>query len=112
MDDIISRQAAIALAYFRGRAVTWNNPTPDGVDAVDVADVAIEALEKQIPKKLKTEMLQTNIQGYLYTDKCYVCPLCGIFRGNADYQPEKIIKYQFCPNCGQALEWSDENAKV
>ena len=56
-------------------------------------------------------MLQTNIQGYLYTDKCYVCPLCGIFRGNADYQPEKIIKYQFCPNCGQALDWSNDDAK-
>ena len=68
-----------------------------------------EALEKQIPKKLKNEILQTNIQGYINMDKCYVCPLCGIFRGNADYQPEKIIKYQFCPNCGQALDWSGED---
>lgn len=112
MSDYISRQAAMALAYFRGRTVMWDNPTPDVADAVDVADLAISALEKQIPKKLKTEMLQTNIQGYLYKDKCYVCPLCGIFRGDADYQPEKIIKYQFCPNCGQALDWSDDDAKV
>lgn len=107
MDDLISRDAAIALAYFRGRTVMWDYPTPNGVDAVDVTDVAIKALEKQVPKKLKTEMLQMNIQGYLYEDKCYMCPLCGIFRGNADYQPEKIIKYQFCPNCGQALDWSE-----
>lgn len=112
MSDLISRQAAIALAYFRGRTVMWDYPAHNGVDAVDVADVAIKALEKQIPKKLKTEMLKTNIQGYLYTDKCYVCPVCGIFRGNADYQPEKIKKYQFCPNCGQALDWSDGDAKV
>ena len=109
MDDLKSRDASIALACFRGSTATWDNPTPDGVDAVDVADVAIKALEKQIPKKLKTEMLKTNIQGYLYMDKCYVCPLCGIFRGNADYQPEKIIKYQFCPDCGQALDWSGED---
>ena len=82
--------------------VEWEYP----MDYAAAFDVAIEALEKQIPQKLKTEMLQTIIQGYLYEDKCYMCPLCGIFRGNADYQPEKIIKYQFCPNCGQALDWS------
>ena len=39
MDDLISRQAAIALAYFHGKTATWDNPTPDGVDAVDVADL-------------------------------------------------------------------------
>ena len=85
--------------------VEWEYP----MDYAAAFDVAIEALEKQIPQKLKTEMLQTIIQGYLYEDKCYMCPLCGIFRGNADYQPEKIIKYQFCPNCGQALDWSGNN---
>ena len=75
----------------------------------ETVEIARQAIEKQIPKKLKNEILQTNIQGYINMDKCYVCPLCGIFRGNADYQPEKIIKYQFCPNCGQALDWSDKN---
>ena len=39
MDDLISRQAAIALAYFHGETATWDNPMPDGVDAVDVADL-------------------------------------------------------------------------
>lgn len=81
----------------------------DTADLEPYMQIICNALEKQIPKKLKTEMLQTNIQGYLYMDKCYICPSCGIFRGNADYQPEKIIKYQFCPNCGQALDWSGEN---
>lgn len=81
----------------------------DKADLEPYMQIICNALEKQIPKKLKTEILQTNIQGYINMDKCYVCPLCGIFRGNADYQPEKIIKYQFCPNCGQALDWSDKN---
>lgn len=85
--------------------VEWEYP----MDYAAAFDVAIKALGKQIPQKLKTEMLQTIIQGYLYEDKCYMCPLCGIFRGNADYQPEKIIKYQFCPNCGQALDWSGKD---
>ena len=81
----------------------------DTADLEPYMQIICNALEKQIPKKLKIEMLQTNIQGYLNMDKCYVCPLCGIFRGNADYQPEKIIKYQFCPNCGQDLDWSGED---
>lgn len=75
----------------------------------EALEFAVKAVEKQIPQKLKNEILQVNIQGYLYMDKCYICPLCGIFRGNADYQPEKIIKYQFCPNCGQALDWSGDD---
>lgn len=75
----------------------------------EALEFAVKAVEKQMPQKLKNEILQTNIQGYLNMDKCYVCPLCGIFRGNADYQPEKIIKYQFCPNCGQALDWSGKD---
>lgn len=42
-DDLISRQAAIALAYFHGKTATWNNLMLDGIDAgvnaVDVADL-------------------------------------------------------------------------
>lgn len=70
---------------------------------------AIEALEKQIPKKLTIKLSEQMIQGYLYRDKCGYCPNCGEFRGNLDYQPHKIIKYKFCPDCGQALDWSSEN---
>lgn len=111
MDDLISRQAVIALAYFHGEPATWDNPMPDGVDAVDVSD--LEALpsvppeQKQIPQKLQYETLECMIQGYSYMDKCCVCPSCGEFRGNLDYEPFKIKKYRFCPDCGQALDWSD-----
>ena len=110
-DDLISRQAAIALAYFHGETATWDNPMPDGIYAVDVSD--LEALpsaypeQKQIPQKLKIETLECMIQGYSYMDKCCVCPSCGTFRGNLDYEPYKIKKYSYCPDCGQALDWSD-----
>lgn len=114
MDDLISRRAAIALAYFHGENATWDNPMPNGVDAVDVSD--LEALpsvypeHKQIPQKLKYETLECMIQGYSYMDKCCICPSCGEFRGNLDYEPFKIKKYSFCPDCGQALDWSDIKA--
>ena len=51
--------------------------------------VCKEALEKQIPKKLKDD-------GWLY------CPICG--------RDVLMDKFDYCPDCGQALDWSDNNA--
>ena len=48
-----------------------------------------EALEKQIPKKLKDD-------GWLY------CPICG--------RDVLMDRFDYCPHCGQALDWSDNNA--
>ena len=52
-------------------------------------ETAIEALEKQIPKKLKDD-------GWLY------CPICG--------RDVLMDRFNYCPDCGQALDWSDNNA--
>lgn len=48
-----------------------------------------EALERQIPKKLKGD-------GWLY------CPICG--------RDVPMDRFDYCPHCGQALDWSDNNA--
>ena len=48
--------------------------------------VCKEALEKQIPKKLKDD-------GWLY------CPICG--------RDVLMDRFNYCPDCGQALDWSD-----
>lgn len=61
--------------------------------------VAINALEKQIPRKPK----KVESEGFRYTD-IYRCPLCGrIFSGTgiADY----------CYYCGQKLDWIDEGGE-
>ena len=58
----------------------------------------IKALEKQIPKKPKLIEEQ-----YIRYSMNYICPECGKrFSGTgiADY----------CYHCGQALDWSEENA--
>ena len=52
-------------------------------------NLALEALEKQIPKKLKDD-------GWLY------CPICG--------RDVLMDRFDYCPDCGQALDWSDDNA--
>ena len=58
--------------------------------------MAIEALEKQIPKK------PTRTRGkYGHTE----CACCGwvveSFCGDLE-------QYPFCPNCGQAIDWEDD----
>ena len=68
----------------------------------EALDVAIQALEKQIPKKpRKTD----SYRGVLKKVYAYVCPTCG----NAcleKYMNERQ-NTMFCWNCGQKLDWSD-----
>ena len=65
--------------------------------------MAIQALEKQIVKKpRKTD----SYRGVLKRVYAYVCPTCG----NAcleKYMNERQ-NTMFCWNCGQKLDWSDE----
>lgn len=63
---------------------------------IKALDMAIQALEKQIPKKpIKSE---EQVVRYVNT---YYCPVCrlGITGTN-------IAKW--CYHCGQRLDWSDE----
>ena len=66
-------------------------------------EIAIQALEKQIPKKpRKTD----SYRGVLKRVYAYVCPTCG----NAcleKYMNERQ-NTMFCWDCGQKLDWSDE----
>lgn len=69
----------------------------------EASKLAIQALEKQIPKKpRKTD----SYKGVLKRVYAYVCPTCG----NAcleKYMNERQ-NTMFCWNCGQKLDWSDE----
>ena len=68
-----------------------------------VKRLSIIALEKQIPKKpRKTD----SYRGVLKRVYAYVCPTCG------NVCLEKYMNERqntmFCWNCGQKLDWSDE----
>ena len=69
----------------------------------EAIDMAIKALEKQIPKKpRKTD----SYRGVLKRVYAYVCPTCG------NVCLEKYMNERqntmFCWECGQKLDWSDE----
>ena len=69
----------------------------------EAKSIAVQALEKQIPKKpRKTD----SYRGMLIRVYAYACPTCG----NAcleKYMNERQ-NTMFCWNCGQKLDWSDE----
>lgn len=97
-DDLISRQAALSLAYFHGEPATWDNPTPDGVDAVDVADL----------EKLPAVQIEPKTGRWIFEkgdgETCvdgHICSACGSsYHTKVPYWSE----FKFCPNCGAFME--------
>lgn len=59
----------------------------------EALNMAVEALEKQIPKKaLKT------------LDEYYICPKCK----NIQLDTFFIVGSSYCHSCGQKIDWSEE----
>lgn len=70
--------------------------------------LAIQALEKQIPKKPNKE-----IDSSWGTKKeAHTCPVCDYYLTEVHFiAPQKIEsnkKITYCETCGQAIDWSDE----
>ena len=75
-----------------------NRPTSGYVLLNEALGTAINALEKQIPKKPPV------INRPSIFVKVPVCPNCST---SEHYQP-LYGKTKYCNNCGQKLDWSDE----
>ena len=63
-------------------------------------EIAIQALGKQISKKPTYEGDGYAPDGTFVFDE-WLCPSCGK-RYEVDYDD-----YDYCPNCGQKIDWSD-----
>lgn len=59
---------------------------------IEALKKAVEVLEKQIPKKPIEK-----------SPWVYHCPRCD----SRTIEDAFIKKFKFCPDCGQALDWSD-----
>ena len=91
-------QEAIRIMKIAIAEVEWNYP----MDYAVAFETAIEALEKQVPKK--------PIE---YEDKYYGCPTCGNvtmmkWEQYPDIPMSKIYGLPYCLGCGQVLDWSEE----
>lgn len=78
-----------------------NKPTSGYVMLQESIDMAIKALEKQIPKKPTYDGDGYAPDGTFVWDE-WICPCCGT-RYEVDYD-----EHDFCQNCGQKIDWSDE----
>lgn len=89
-----SRDALWKIEYYAGF-----NAEKARLKAVeDACVVACEALEKQIPMKPDLEG-DGYADGHLVYDT-WICPYCEKHY-EVDYDD-----YDYCPNCGQAIDWS------
>lgn len=68
----------------------------------EALNMGIKALEKQIPKKPDIEGDGYGPDGNLVYDT-WICPTCGVSY-EIDYDD-----YDYCPACGQAIDWSEAN---
>ena len=73
----------------------------DTEDLVQAKYIAINALEKQIPKKptpIDYEKYMDEVKNALFLKGAYWCPNC-----------KHVVKCgTYCSDCGQKLDWSDE----
>lgn len=79
-----------ALDKMTNLAVTYSQID---ADTCELLTIAKKAIEKQIPKK---PLLVPDGKSKIHTFKCPTC-------GQAMYRVRL-----FCDDCGQALDWSDE----
>lgn len=95
------------------RAMIERGIDPENVEAYIVFEDAcvkkgftikglLESREKQTPKKPDLEGDGYGDDGVLIYDT-WICPCCGK-RYEIDYE-----EYDYCPNCGQAIDWSARN---
>ena len=79
-----------------------NNDCKFTEDDYKANETAIQALEKQIPKKPIMKQYFKDME-----EKYLCCPTCGEILTDRIPGDNKTF-YFHCMNCGQKLDWSDE----
>ena len=70
-----------------------NNDCKFTEDDYKANEMAVQALEKQIPKKP------------IFYAHDYHCSVCNSLVGNNEFEWKR---FKYCDTCGQKLDWSDE----
>ena len=90
-----------AIEQLRKRlAITdYRQQIPEYYEAIELA---VEALEKQVPKKpIKTKIATLNKSPEAISwESTYCCPRC---------ESNLASQYKYCPQCGLMIDWSDED---
>lgn len=68
--------------------------------SIEHAKTAIEALEKQLPKR-------ADFEEDVAENMCVECPSCGSFLGYRVDCLDENYQFDNCKHCGQRLDWSE-----
>lgn len=106
---------AEAIEILKSRRMCAAYVDSEYVDSVDIeaVDVAIAALEKHDGKK---PIEAKNV----YPPEQFECPVCGCCVGRhktlrkvndllGEVLTDCKVEFNFCPDCGQRIDWSDEH---
>lgn len=80
-----------------------NYPTSGYYMLCEALDAAIEALEKQLPKKGIKEEITEGVNKGLHN---FYCPVC-YEKGDLS---NKCNVGEYCSDCGQRFDWGDDRA--
>lgn len=106
MDEKKVREAIYCMKSFADDTVCEECDNYDRCDHTMVADnarTAIEALEKQLPKKGIKEKITEGVNKGLHN---FYCPVC-YEKGDLS---NKCNVGEYCSDCGQRLDWGDDRA--
>lgn len=77
MADYISREAVLALGYWHGEHPDFDNPCPDGIDAVDTSDIetipAADVVEVVRCKDCEFSRRLTKNELRIWLNECRAC---------------------------------------
>lgn len=91
----MTNDEAIKILKVAVSEVEWNYP----LDYAIAIETAIEVLEKQIPQKVISDsrkLRAPRVTRFAW----FRCPNCEY-----DISDERKDEFDFCHNCGQALDW-------
>ena len=93
----MTNKEAIETIKIAMAEVEWDYP----MDYAVAFEAAVDALEKQIPKKpIKTKIATLNKSPEAISwESIHCCPRC-----ESNLAPQ----YKYCPQCGLEIDWSDE----
>lgn len=74
--------------------------------SLGTAEELREAMEKQRVKKPYIEIEKAT--GLHEDYECYECPNCDSFLGVVSDCRDEHYRYDYCPNCGQHIDWSEK----
>lgn len=95
MDEKKVREAIEVIKGYRRLDEYMNN-----TERLPYCDMAIEALEKQLPKKV-------DFEEDVAENMCVECPSCGSFLGYQVDCLDENYQFDYCEHCGQRIDWSE-----